>query len=93
MGARLYYTEDNNKGLSTTITGSARQNKSQITCMARNGVSMVSVVNLVVVMVGMVVVIQVIVVFNIGMPVTEVIVLMLGGIGMGTGQELGINVM
>lgn len=53
---------------------------------------MVSVVNLVVVMVGVVVIVQVIVVFHIGMSVTDVTVLMLGGVGMGAGQELGVNV-
>lgn len=46
---------------------------------------MVSVVNLVVVMVGMMVIVQVIVVFNIGMSVTDVTMLMLGCIRMGTG--------
>lgn len=64
----------------------------QITCMASNGVSVVSVVYLVVVVVVVMVIVKIVVVFGIGVTVTHVTVLVLGSIGMGTRQELRIDV-
>lgn len=84
--------ESSSAATTTGVCFTARNVKRRITCMARNGVSVVSVVDLVVVMVGMVIVVQVIVVFDVGgMSVTDVAVLMLRSVRMGTGKELRVN--
>lgn len=60
------------------------QDCSQVTCTARDGVSVVAVVDFVVVVVGVVVVVEVVVVFDVGVPVAHVVVVR-HGVGMGTG--------
>lgn len=52
---------------------------------------MVAVVDFVVVVVGVMVVVQVVVVFDVGMPVSHIVVVR-HGVGMGTGEELGVDV-